>query len=106
MSVLANPTTKKKIHAMLRGNFWPVEEVDDTKEEVAFPVRFGTVPEGLEGHYVRNGPNNSFDLRAGQAYHLFDGDGMSSNITEGWSGNRLQATTSSHREVPQEPGGR
>lgn len=81
MSVLANPTTKKKIHAMLRGNFWPVEEVDDTKEEVAFPVRFGTVPEGLEGHYVRNGPNNSFDLRAGQAYHLFDGDGMLHQIS-------------------------
>ncbi len=67
---------EKKIPAMLRGNFWPVVEDVSSPQGIDFPVTFGSLPMGLRGTYVRNGPNNAFDLEDGQAYHFFDGDGM------------------------------
>ena len=77
------PVKKKRIPGMLRGNFWPVSEDTDTDalEQVELTVRYGTLPRGLSGTYVRNGPNNSFDLKDGQAYHFFDGDGMLHQIS-------------------------
>jgi carotenoid cleavage dioxygenase-like enzyme len=54
----------------LRGNFAPVRE-----EVVAENLRIiGRLPAGLEGMYVRNGPNPQFPPRGN--YHWFDGDGM------------------------------
>jgi carotenoid cleavage dioxygenase len=52
----------------LRGNFAPVQD-----EITAFdlPVQ-GTIPRGLRGRYVRNGPNP----KTGQSPHWFVGDGM------------------------------
>ncbi len=54
----------------LEGNFGPV-----FKEVVHDQLRVeGQLPQGLEGLFVRNGPNPRFAPR-GQ-YHWFDGDGM------------------------------
>lgn len=54
----------------LTGSLRPVrDEVDITDLEVT-----GAVPEGLNGLFLRNGPNPEFEPRGG--YHLFDGDGM------------------------------
>ncbi|CAH8320260.1 unnamed protein product [Eruca vesicaria subsp. sativa] len=54
----------------IAGNYFPVPE---------FPVRqcldvHGTIPECIDGVYVRNGANPMFEPTAG--HHLFDGDGM------------------------------
>lgn len=54
----------------LSGNFGPVE--DERFEEV--PVTSGKLPAGLDGAYVRTGPNPALPPVAG--YHWFDGDGM------------------------------
>ncbi|CAM6122525.1 unnamed protein product [Calypogeia fissa] len=54
----------------LAGNFRPVPEspVQDGLEVL------GTLPESLEGVYLRNGANPQFEPLAG--HHFFDGDGM------------------------------
>ncbi|KXZ51784.1 hypothetical protein GPECTOR_11g228 [Gonium pectorale] len=57
--------------AYLSGNFAPVDE-ELFEEELQ--VENGELPEGLEGVYVRTGPNPFFKPVAG--YHWFDGDGM------------------------------
>lgn len=54
----------------LEGNFGPVRE---EVEAEALPV-IGELPEGLEGMFVRTGPNPQFDPIGG--YHWFGGDGM------------------------------
>ncbi|MBY0457234.1 MAG: carotenoid oxygenase family protein, partial [Gemmataceae bacterium] len=54
----------------LEGNFFPVHE-----ETTAADLKVtGTLPKGLDGLFVRNGPNPQF-APAGK-YHWFDGDGM------------------------------
>jgi carotenoid cleavage dioxygenase len=54
----------------LDGLMAPVmDERDDAQLEIA-----GTLPAGLRGVFVRNGPNPQFPPRG--AYHPFDGDGM------------------------------
>ncbi|KAJ8492688.1 hypothetical protein OPV22_014409 [Ensete ventricosum] len=55
----------------LAGNFAPVR--DETPPFSDLPVR-GTLPECLNGEFVRVGPNPKFVPVAG--YHWFDGDGM------------------------------
>lgn len=53
----------------LAGNLFPVErEIDATCEVI------GTLPAGLRGDFVRNGPNPMFEPLG--KYHMFDGDGM------------------------------
>lgn len=54
----------------LEGNFAPVRE-EVTAENL--PV-IGELPPGLEGMFVRNGPNPQFDVI--KNYHWFGGDGM------------------------------
>lgn len=54
----------------LAGNKWPVPDERDDAELV---VR-GALPAGLEGVFVRNGPNPV--VVPGERYHVFDGDGM------------------------------
>ena len=65
--------THPSIH--LAGNKWPV---DDERDEPALEVR-GALPEGLEGMFVRNGPNPV--VIPGERYHIFDGDGMLHALT-------------------------
>ncbi|XP_073007956.1 carotenoid 9,10(9',10')-cleavage dioxygenase [Typha latifolia] len=55
----------------LSGNFAPVR--DETPPCADLPVR-GSLPECLNGEFVRVGPNPKFVPVAG--YHWFDGDGM------------------------------
>ena len=58
-------------HAYTQGNYRPV-----TKERVALdPVVHGRLPVGLDGIYVRTGPNPRPD-DAGDRYHWLNGDGM------------------------------
>jgi carotenoid cleavage dioxygenase len=47
--------------------------VTDERDDPDLPVT-GEVPRGLQGMFVRNGPNPQFAPRG--AYHPFDGDGM------------------------------
>ena len=55
----------------LDGNFSPVaEERDADNMEV-----IGTIPEDLQGHFLRVGPN-PVHVFSEAAYHTFDGDGM------------------------------
>ncbi|GLC54223.1 hypothetical protein PLESTB_000836900 [Pleodorina starrii] len=67
---LAAKNPKPAGQAYLSGNFGPVHE--ELLEEVQ--VVEGKLPEGLEGCFVRNGPNPFFKPAGG--YHWFDGDGM------------------------------
>ncbi|HVT77658.1 MAG TPA: carotenoid oxygenase family protein [Acidimicrobiales bacterium] len=65
--------TNPNIH--LAGNKWPVA---DERDDVALQVR-GELPVGLEGVFVRNGPNPV--VVPGERYHIFDGDGMLHALT-------------------------
>lgn len=59
----------------LRGAYAPVfDERDDAELRVT-----GSLPAGLRGSFVRNGPNQRFEPIA--RYHLFDGDGMVHGVT-------------------------
>jgi len=59
----------------LEGNLFPVgEEVDVARLEIT-----GWLPAGLQGSFVRNGPNPMFQPLG--RYHMFDGDGMLHGIT-------------------------
>nr|XP_010931015.1 LOW QUALITY PROTEIN: carotenoid 9,10(9',10')-cleavage dioxygenase [Elaeis guineensis] len=62
--------SSKPLH-YLSGNFAPVR--DETPPCFDLPVR-GSLPECLNGEFVRVGPNPKFVPVAG--YHWFDGDGM------------------------------
>lgn len=59
----------------LQGNLMPVRrELDLTRCEVE-----GTLPAGLRGTFIRNGPNPAFPPIG--RYHMFDGDGMLHAVT-------------------------
>ncbi len=59
----------------LVGNMFPVgDELD-----VADCAVTGDLPEGLQGTFVRNGPNPMFEPLG--RYHMFDGDGMLHGVT-------------------------
>ncbi|KAG2454857.1 hypothetical protein HYH02_000688 [Chlamydomonas schloesseri] len=70
-NAIAKSGTKKAGKAYLSGNFGPVP--DELFAEDLTVVE-GKLPTGLEGFYVRVGPNPFFKPVAG--YHWFDGDGM------------------------------
>jgi carotenoid cleavage dioxygenase len=68
MSTTVEPTTDDY---WLSGNFAPV-----TEEVTALDLSVtGTIPEGLDGRYVRNGPNPRGEIDAA-THHWFVGDGM------------------------------
>jgi carotenoid cleavage dioxygenase-like enzyme len=66
----AAPMQPVKLSPFLQGNFAPVRE-ETTSDDLRI---VGKLPDGLEGMFVRNGPNPQFAPRG--AYHWFDGDGM------------------------------
>jgi carotenoid cleavage dioxygenase-like enzyme len=59
----------------LQGAYAPV---DDERDDADLEV-IGTLPEALDGTYVRNGPNPAFPPPG--RYHVFDGDGMLHAVT-------------------------
>ncbi len=67
-------TSTTQSNPFLMGNFAPVAQ-EVTSEHL--PV-IGSIPEALNGCFLRNGPNPQFPP-IGQ-YHWFDGDGMVHNI--------------------------
>jgi len=67
--------TNARHQPMLSGAFVPVaDELDVDGLRVS-----GTLPEALQGTFIRNGPNPMFEPRG--RYHMFDGDGMLHAIT-------------------------
>jgi carotenoid cleavage oxygenase len=62
----------------LRGNFAPVPEHSTTELDVT-----GTLPPGLSGWLLRDGPNPVGDLLTSPNYHWFLGDGMVHGIELG-----------------------
>ena len=62
-------------NAWLHGHFAPVVDERDDPDLVVT----GSLPAGLRGSFLRNGPNPMFPPIA--RYHLFDGDGMVHGIT-------------------------
>ena len=64
----------------LRGNMGPISRELD----VATCVVKGTIPAGLRGNLLRNGPNPLFEPIG--RYHMFDGDGMLHGISFGDEG--------------------
>src|SRR4051812_32009573 len=69
----------------LRGTFAPVA---DERDALDLPVS-GALPAGLQGTFVRNGPNAMFPPIT--RYHLFDGDGMLHGLTFGGDGSASYA---------------
>lgn len=64
------PVAESGTNPYLTGNFAPVED-----ELTVAPLEVtGTIPPGLTGTFLRNGPNPRFAPKG--RYHLFDGDGM------------------------------
>ena len=60
---------------MLRDMFVPVtDEIDAASLAIT-----GRLPDGLDGVFMRNGPNPRFEPLGG--YHMFDGDGMLHAVT-------------------------
>jgi len=62
--------TNARNQPMLSGTFVPV---DDERDDHHLRVT-GSVPDGLAGTFMRNGPNPMFEPLG--RYHMFDGDGM------------------------------
>ena len=69
-TAFAGHVTNEDHQPDLSGNLFPVDrEYDIDRCEVT-----GTLPSGLRGSFVRNGPNPMFEPIG--RYHMFDGDGM------------------------------
>jgi carotenoid cleavage dioxygenase len=78
MSVISDPisrVTNAADQPDLRGNLAPV----DTELDVDRCELTGELPPGLQGSFVRNGPNPMFEPLG--RYHMFDGDGMLHGVT-------------------------
>jgi carotenoid 9,10(9',10')-cleavage dioxygenase 1 len=75
LTLIQNPKESWEKNAYLNGNFKPVHE-----EHVNIPLKVveGSIPEGLEGLFVRTGPNPLPNWT--KLYHWFDGHGMLHNI--------------------------
>jgi carotenoid cleavage dioxygenase-like enzyme len=75
LTILQSPREHLANNPYLNGNFAPVVE-----EHIGVPVYpvEGAVPEGLEGVFVRTGPNPLPGWK--KRYHWFDGHGMLHNI--------------------------
>ncbi len=67
--------TNTRNQPMLRGLFVPVTDELDVGDLAVT----GTIPDGLDGTFMRNGPNPMFEPRG--RYHMFDGDGMLHAVT-------------------------
>jgi carotenoid cleavage dioxygenase-like enzyme len=67
---LTGQVTNAAEHSDLGGNMFPVDQEID----VAECSIVGEIPAGLQGSFVRNGPNPMFEPIG--KYHMFDGDGM------------------------------
>ncbi len=59
-------------NAYLSGNFAPTHE----EVTLACPEVQGTLPQDIDGFFLRIGPNAAFDPPDPSLYHPFDGDGM------------------------------
>lgn len=69
------PVTNVRHQPMLSGTFVPVtDELDVDGLAVS-----GSLPDGLRGTFLRNGPNPMFEPLG--RYHMFDGDGMLHAVT-------------------------
>ena len=95
MTVTTNP--------YLQGNFAPVLEEVTAND---LPVT-GQVPEGLQGRYLRNGPNPVSPPEP-SSYHWFTGDGMVHGIRlrDGraeWYRNRWVRSTAVAQALGEEP---
>jgi len=74
-TTLVGTVTNREHQPDLEGNLFPVgNELDVERLEIT-----GALPVGLEGSFVRNGPNPLFQPIG--RYHMFDGDGMLHGIT-------------------------
>ena len=79
-AVFAGHVTNQDHQPDLAGNLFPVDhEYDVDRCEVT-----GTLPSGLRGSFIRNGPNPMFEPIG--RYHMFDGDGMLHSVTFGDDG--------------------
>ena len=74
LTKLQKPEEQIKGHTYLSGNYAPVKDILVDQPVV---VVEGAIPPGVEGMYVRNGPNPVHNNRL---YHWFDGDAMTHHL--------------------------
>jgi len=73
LRVMSRFVHANKKNAFLKGNFAPVDPSDVFVQDLV--LSRGSLPDDLEGAYLRVGPNPSIQTPS-KAYHWFDGDGM------------------------------
>ena len=74
-TALVGHVTNEHNQPDMAGNLFPIDhEYDVDRCEVT-----GTIPSGLHGMFIRNGPNPLFEPIG--RYHMFDGDGMLHGLT-------------------------
>jgi carotenoid cleavage dioxygenase len=74
-TVLTGHVTNDADQPDLRDNLFPSDQEHDSAECTVT----GRLPDGLQGSFIRNGPNPMFEPIG--RYHMFDGDGMLHGIT-------------------------
>ena len=74
-TTLTGNVSRQEHQPDLEGNLFPV----DAEVDVAVLAITGELPVGLEGSFIRNGPNPLFQPVG--RYHMFDGDGMLHGVT-------------------------